>query len=60
MTVNDLLDYLSEVPIAERDHRYVRVVYHGWEKPSFNLPATQARTGANCDDYLLITEEPRS
>ena len=56
MTKRDLIQILVNEP-GDLD-REVRVVYHGWESMSFNLPASHGYDGPNFD-FLLIVEEPR-
>lgn len=58
MTVRELRAALLEVTGDDLE-RVVHVVFHGNERPSFNLPALNAYMGANGDDFLVIVEEPR-
>lgn len=57
-TVRELRNVLNEAVQDGREDDPVRVVYHGWTKPSFNLPVHNACIGPN-NDFLVITEEPR-
>lgn len=55
MTVRELRNLLE----VEDYDREICIVYHGHDRPSFHLPASDARRGANIDDFLIIVEEPR-
>lgn len=55
MTVAELQNLLQR---EEDGDRNIHVVFHGRKMPSFNFRATDARTGANHDDFLIIVEEP--
>lgn len=37
----------------------VRIVFHGYNQRSFNLPVVGARKGANGTDFIIICEEDR-
>ena len=58
MTVRELRAHLLELSASDLE-REVHVVFHGNTRPSFNLPAVAAYTGANADDFLVIVNEPR-
>lgn len=58
VTVRELRAALLNVTGDDLE-RVVHVVYHGYERPSFNLPVSTCRSGANVDDFLVIVEEPR-
>ena len=46
-------DYAEDNPEAE-----MRIVYHGYELPSLNLPISDVRYGPN-HDVLIVAEEAR-
>ena len=50
------LQWLLTNPDLDLNAR-VHVVFHGKEQPSFNIVASDARQGANGDDFLIIVEE---
>lgn len=57
MTVRQLRERLAEVHPNDQDEE-LRVVFHGWEKQSFNLPVVAAQEGPN-RDFQFIVEEPK-
>jgi hypothetical protein len=63
VTVRELSSRLLEAVVEDPGDmfdREVYVVFRGYERLSFNLKASDARVGANLDDFLIIVEEPRS
>ncbi len=58
MTVKQLAEALMEDPRTTGDE-IVHIVFHGYERLSFNLPVTEARRGANGNDFIIMCEEPR-
>jgi hypothetical protein len=57
MTVRELRDRLAQVHPHDLDCE-LRVVFHGWERQSFNLPVDAAQDGPN-HDFQFIVNEPR-
>jgi hypothetical protein len=57
MTVRELQKRLAEIHPNDLDEQ-LRVVFHGYEKPSFNLPVDAVMEGPN-HDFQFIVNEPR-
>jgi hypothetical protein len=57
MTVRELQKRLAEIHPNDLDEQ-LRVVFHGYEKPSFNLPVDAVMEGPNFD-FQFIVNEPR-
>jgi len=58
ITVSDLIERCFQVHPNDRDAK-LRVVFHGWDQQSFNLPVVAIQEGPN-RDFQFIVEEPRN
>ena len=58
MTAAELRSFLNDREDEDLREVEVRVVYHGYVRPSFNLAASEIKDGPH-DDLLILVEEPR-